>query len=257
MTRAVGTARAARRSGSAIRAALRERELFPVFRAPRTLFNAPAGGERSVAVQPWPVARIADVATAAGVSPNDVSVAMIAGALRAYLLERDALPDTPMLGMLPVSMRTGTEADERNIFGGAVCNLGTHLDDPAERLQVINRSMDYNKRFIRSLPQQVAIHLAGIICAPVGSGRIPPVFNVSISQVPAPREPLYRGGARLLGTYALAPTLSGQALNFGLVSDGENVTFSVVGNTATVAGVDRFLGLFETALKDLERAAGQ
>ncbi|MGA5466339.1 wax ester/triacylglycerol synthase family O-acyltransferase [Mycobacterium sp. NPDC050041] len=255
-TRAAGTARAARRSASAIRAALRERELFPVLRAPRTMFNAPAGGERSVAVRSWPMARITDVAKAVGVSPNDVSVAMISGALREYLTDCDALPDTPMLGMLPVSMRTGTEANERNIFGSAVCNLGTHLEDPVQRLRIINRSMDYNKRFIRSLPQQVAIHLAGLICAPVGSGRIPPVFNVSISQVPAPREALYRGGARLLATYALAPTLSGQALNFGLISDGENVTFSAVGNTATVPGLARFLDLFETALKDLERAAG-
>ena len=255
------TAVATHRSVSMIRGALRERELFPALRVPRTMFNAAGGGPRSAAVHTWPSQQVNDIARAAGVSANDVVVAMTAGALRSYLIERDALPDTPLAGMVPVSIRTATDVDERNILGSAVCNLATHIDDPVERLRLISESMTYNKQFIRSLPRQVAIHLAGLICAPVGSGtgisaRIPPVFNVAISHVPAPRETLYRKGARLEATYALPPTLTGQALNFGVISDAHTVAFSVVACAEIVPGADQLLDHLEVSLKELERAVG-
>jgi WS/DGAT/MGAT family acyltransferase len=260
-TAIVDTAVAARRSVSLIRGALRERDLFPALRAPRTMFNAAGGGPRSAAVRTWPLQRVNDVARAAGVSANDVVVAMTAGALRSYLVERDALPGTPLAGMLPVSIRTAGDVDERNILGGAVCNLATHIPDPVERLRLVSESMTYNKQFIRSLPRQVAIHLAGLICAPVGSGsgisaRIPLVFNVAISHVPAPRETLYRRGARLEATYALPPTLAGQALNFGVVSDAHNVAFSLVASAGIVPGAEQLLDHLEVSLKELERAVG-
>jgi diacylglycerol O-acyltransferase len=252
---------ATRRSGAAIRAAMRERDLFPALRAPRTMFNTAGGGPRRAAVRAWPMQRIDDVARAAGVSANDVVVAMTAGALRSYLMERDARPDTPLAGMVPVSIRTADDVDERNILGSAVCNLATHIDDPGERLRLVSESMSYNKQFIRSLPRQVAIHLAGLICAPVGSGtglsaRIPPVFNVAISHLPAPRETLYRKGARLEATYALPPTLTGQALNFGVVSDGHTVAFSLVACLGIVPGAAQLLDHLEVSLKELERAVG-
>jgi diacylglycerol O-acyltransferase / wax synthase len=252
---------AARRSASVIRQALRERDLFPALRAPRTMFNAAGGGLRTAAVRTWPLQRVNDVARAAGVSANDVVAAMTAGALRSYLMDRDALPDTPLAGMLPVSIRTADDVDERNILGSAVCNLATHLDDPGERLRLVSDSMTYNKQFIRSLPRQVAIHLAGLICAPVGGGsgitaRIPLVFNVAISHVPAPRETLYRKGARLEATYALPPTLTGQALNFGVVSDAHNVAFSLVACAEIVPGAEQLLDHLEVSLKELERAVG-
>ena len=68
------------------RAALVEQELTLPFRAPRTMFNVPIGGARRVAAQSWPLARIRDVKAAAGVTVNDVVLAMCAGALRAYLV---------------------------------------------------------------------------------------------------------------------------------------------------------------------------
>lgn len=253
---------ATRLSMSLIRQALKERDLFPAFRAPRTMFNAAGGGARRAAVRSWPLPRISDIARATGVSINDVVVAMIAGALRSYLVEREALPGAPLAAMVPVSIRTAGDADERNILGGAVCNLATHIADPAERLRIISESMTYNKQFIRSLPRQVAIHLAGLICVPVGGGtglgsKIPPVFNVGISHMPAPREVLYRRGAQLEATYALPPTLSGQALNFGVVSDSRTVAFSLVGCAAAVPDAEQLLEHLDAALRELEHSVGE
>ena len=78
---------------------------------------------------------------------NDVVLAMCSGALRYYLLEQDALPDTPLIAMVPVSLRTEDEADAGgNLVGSILCNLATDVEDPAQRLEVISESMRSNKK---------------------------------------------------------------------------------------------------------------
>ena len=57
------------------------------------MFNVPIGGARRCAAQSWPLKRVIAVKDAAGVTVNDVILAMCAGALRAYLIEQNALPD--------------------------------------------------------------------------------------------------------------------------------------------------------------------
>jgi diacylglycerol O-acyltransferase / wax synthase len=250
-----------RESVSLIRAALRERDRVPFLRAPRTMLNVASGGARSTVVDSWSLERMTKVARAAGVSVNDVSLAMIAGALRNYLGERNELPDVPLVAMVPVTLRNDDDLEGRNLLGGALCNLGTHVDDPAERLEIVSDSMRYNKKFVRELPRQAALHLAGLLSVPISGGSgvgasIRPIYNLTVSHVPAPKEPLYRNGARLDATHALPPTFRGQALNFGVVNDADNAHFAAVGCAGTVPGVDRVVAHLETSLKDLERSVG-
>lgn len=92
------------------RAALLEQQLTLPFRAPRTRLNVPIGGARRCAAQSWSLQRVKDVKNAAGVTVNDVVLAMCAGALRAYLADQDALPEKPLVAMVPVSLRGADEA---------------------------------------------------------------------------------------------------------------------------------------------------
>lgn len=255
------TAKSVRRSVALMLSALRERELIPALRAPRTVFNVAPGGPRRCATQSWPLDRIGAVARAAGVTVNDVALAMCAGALRAYLAERNALPDAPLVAMAPVNLRSEDDDRRANVLGAAVCNLATDIDDPVKRLEAIHASMQRNVEIIRELPQQVAIQLAGLICAPISGGRglaakVPPVFNLTITHVRGRSEPLYWGGARLEGMYPLAPTLRGQVLNFGLFSRAEELDFGLAASVAAVPDPERLMGHIETALKDLELAVG-
>ena len=119
---------------------------------------------------------------------------MCAGALRAYLIERDALPDTPLVAMVPVSLRAEDEQDcGGNMVGTILCNLATDTDDPAKRLDAISTSMRDNKKVFAELPEDAG---AGVVGVPdvaasaltvVPGVRViaPPPFNIVISNVPA------------------------------------------------------------------------
>ncbi|HZU50232.1 MAG TPA: wax ester/triacylglycerol synthase domain-containing protein, partial [Mycobacterium sp.] len=103
LTGALGsTAALAPSTLSLARAALLEQQLALPFQAPKSMFNVRIGGARRVAAQSWSLDRIRHVKSASGVTLNDVVLAMSAGALRAYLIEQNALPDTPLVAMVPV-----------------------------------------------------------------------------------------------------------------------------------------------------------
>ena len=95
---------------------------------------------------------------------------MCAGALRHYLIDQNALPDAPLIAMVPVSLRTEAEADTGgNMTGMMLCNLATDTDDPAKRLEAISTSMRKNKKVFSQLPRVQALALSATMMAPLGS----------------------------------------------------------------------------------------
>jgi diacylglycerol O-acyltransferase len=245
------------------RAALLEQQLTLPFAAPKTMFNVNIGGARRVAAQSWPLERIRRVKTAAGVTVNDAILAMCAGALRAYLQEQDALPDAPLIAMVPVSMRGEDDDTSGNQVGAILCNLGTHVEDAEQRLGVISDSMRSNKKVFSQLPKMQALALSAVNISALGLAMVPgfvattrPPFNIVISNVPGPRKPLYWNGSRLDGNYPLSIALDGQALNITMANNGDNLDFGLVGCRRSVPHLQRLLGHLEDALKDLERSVG-
>lgn len=245
------------------RAVLLEQNLTRTFSAPKTMFNVKIGGARRVAAQSWPIARIKAVKQAAGgVTVNDVVLAMCSGALRAYLLEQGALPDAPLIAMVPVSLRSEADADAGgNQVGAILCNLATDVKDPAARLQTIADSMRGNKQVFSGLSKTESMALSALLLSPIALSAVPgfvdatpPPFNIVISNVPGPRVPMYWKGARLDGNYPLSIALDGQALNITLVNNGDNLDFGLVGCRHSVPHLQRLLGHLEDSLTDLEAA---
>ena len=73
--------------------------------APRTILNQPITAARRFAAQDWPLERLRAISKASGTTLNDVVLAMCSGAMRTYLLELDALPDTTLVSMVPVGLK--------------------------------------------------------------------------------------------------------------------------------------------------------
>ena len=136
-------------------------------------------------------------------------------------------------------------------------------DDPAKRLQTIHESMRSNKKVFSQLPRFQALALSAmnmgslaLAAVPGWVASTPPPFNLVISNVPGPTQPMYCGGARLDGNYPLSSVLDGQALNITLVSNADNLDFGLVGCRRSVPHLQRLLAHLESSLKDLERAVG-
>ncbi len=231
--------------------------------APRTMFNVPIGGARRFAAQSWSLDRVRKVAHAAGVSRNDVVLAMCSGALRDYLIEQRALPDIPLIAMVPVSLRRKTDPGEAsgNNIGALLCNLATDLSDPGKRLAAIHQSMRNGKRLFSELTPLQTLLLSGINVAQLGASPIPgvvnntrPPFNLVISNVPGPRKQMYWNGAALDGIYPASVLLDGQAVNITLTSSADTLCFGVTGCRRSVPHLQRILTHLDTALVELEAA---
>ncbi len=116
------------------------------FTAPRTSFNTALTPRRSYAFTSLDLRTVKAVKTAAGCTVNDVVLALCSGALRIYLDERGEVLDSSLVAMVPVSVRT---EDERDALGNKVsmmlCTLASDIDDPTERLKMIQGCMSEAK----------------------------------------------------------------------------------------------------------------
>jgi diacylglycerol O-acyltransferase len=248
-----------------VQRALREQTGTMSLSAPKSMFNVPITGARRFAAQSWPMERIRRIGKASDATVNDVVLAMCAGALRRYLVSMDALPDAPLIAMVPVSLHgedTGS-SDGGNAVGTVMCNLATHLADPAERLVAVNRSMQEGKEALKSMTPTQILLMSAIGMSPLAvlpalglSGSVRPPFNLVISNVPGPREPLYWNGARLDGLYPLSIPLEGQALNITCTSYSHEIAFGLTGCRRTVPHLQHLLGYLDDELAALEDAAG-
>jgi WS/DGAT/MGAT family acyltransferase len=233
------------------------------FQAPRTIFNVQITGARRFAAQKWDLDRIKAVRKATGATLNDVVLAMCSGALRRYLLQLDALPDRPLIAMVPVSLRGKQKKSEAsgNSVGAILVNLGTHLADPAERFHAIQESAQIAKRSLAELSPLQILALSGLTMAPLAFAPIPgvvkltpPPFNLIISNVPGAQRPLYWNGAKLQGMYPLSIPYDGQALNITITSYAGALNFGLTGCRRNVPHLQRLLTYLEESLVELETA---
>lgn len=236
------------------------------FEAPHTRFNTKLGPRRAAAGTSLDRERIRAVQDAARVTGNDVMTALIAGALRAWLLERDQLPDRTMVAMCPVSVRDRDGGSERedhggNKFGLGLCPLGTDIADPAERLAFIHLAM-------KNIKHQVATKGSGAMLAVMGpaigstvvlpllpfSTLLPPSCNMAISNVPGPREEMYYNGAHLDEIYPVSSVFDGMGLNVTVCNYAGRVGVGYVTDADVMPRVAELIPLTERALADLEAA---
>ncbi|HEX4903186.1 MAG TPA: wax ester/triacylglycerol synthase family O-acyltransferase [Acidimicrobiales bacterium] len=234
--------------------------------APRTPFNVPVTGARRFAADSWSIDRVRAAGAPHGATVNDVVLGMSAGALRRYLLDQGALPDEPLVAMVPVSLKArGADDSTGNAVGAVLCSLGTHLDGAAARLEHIQESMHRNKDRLEGLtPAQIlalsALNLAPAVLPMSPLARTPaaellrPAFNVVISNVPGPKQPLYWNGARLTGNYPLSVLTDGQAVNITTASYAGSLDFGILGCRRAVPSLQRLLGYLEEELVELESA---
>lgn len=194
------------------------------FAGPPTRFNRPPTPNRVYAHTTLSLSDLRFCRRAFGCTLNDVFVTLAGGALRRYLVARGELPERALTAAVPVSIR-GDQDDPH--FGNANfiwgVSTGSDVADPEERLRGVARSTRAARAAFEASDRRLPIdwlefwalrrmyliwfqRLAGKLL-----GR--PAFNVILSNVPGPREPLYSDGARVMAIRSMGPLTRAQGLN--------------------------------------------
>jgi len=211
------------------------------FRGPRTSFNRPVTANRSFAFTAVPLADVKAIKDAFGTTVNDVVLALCTTALRRYLQQRDELPDTPLTAVVPVSTRTpGEMGSYGNRVSGLFAMLPTNLADPIERLRSVRNAAEDAKHLYASGVEDTLMEWADVpppIAMALGvrlvtwthlAEKLPPIFNLLISNVPGSPVPLYLAGAPVAAIYPLGPVLDNIGLNITILSHVDQIDFGLV-----------------------------
>ena len=198
---------------------------------------------------------------------NDVILAICAGALRKYLLEKDQLPVKPLVAMVPISIRSSSkETDEGNQISSMLIQLATHIEDPVERLEAIHENAIREKTYQGAIGAETLAHMAGAV--PFGiahqAARLysrfhiselhNPVFNVTITNVPGPQFPLYLNGHKLQSIMGMAPIIDGMGLIITVFSYNGQVTISPTSDANSMPDIDIFAKYLRESANELEAA---
>ncbi|MCF7548499.1 wax ester/triacylglycerol synthase family O-acyltransferase [Pseudonocardia sp. WMMC193] len=201
---------------------------------------------------------------AGGGTVNDVVLAVVAGALRRWLIARGEpiFPDSVVRAMVPVSVRgRGPGSDGGNRISAVFVELPVGDPDPVRRLQSIARQMEARKRFGRSAGTTAVVGLASLATpvmhemgARLSSRLSSRLFNVVVTHVPGPPRPLYAMGARMRDMYPVVPLAHGQAVAIGVTSYDGTVCYGLDADRDALPDVDVLAEAVNDSLAELKEA---
>ncbi len=236
-------------------------DLVNMRQAPQCLLNEPITGSRRFAAQSYPMERFKRLSQKFNVTLNDILLAVCGSALRNYLISQHALPDKPLICMVPMSIREADDTELGNQIAAILANLGTHVADPVNRLEIVHRSIVAAKNLYSEMSQQEISNYTSFMMIPSGvhmfTGKAPgfQTYNVTISNVPGPKEKLYWNGTELDGIYPVSIPLNRNALNITLLSYADQFEFGFTACRKTLPSMQRLLDYVENGIAELEVAA--
>jgi diacylglycerol O-acyltransferase len=234
-------------------------------RAPRTPFNGRISPHRSFAFGSLSLDKVKAIKNQLGITVNDVVVTLCASAVRRWLLDRDELPRSPLIAMVPVSVRA---AAERQAFGNRISAMivpiPTDVADPRRRLLRAHELLMSAKANHAALPASLLTDATSFIPPAVAAlaarttvellGRTRPPLNLVISNVPGPRDPLYCAGARLETMYPVSVVVDGVGLNMTVMSYRDHLDFGIVTDQGQIPDAWPFMAHLRDALDEMETA---
>jgi len=231
------------------------------FTSPRSVLNGRVRAKRRFATQKFSIERMRTLAKAAGGSLNDVVLAMCGGAVRRFLEESGNLPEKSLSASIPVSVRPKDDQGTGNAITFIIATLGTDIADAAQRFEAIKTSVQHAKAHVQSLPRQAMEQYTLLLMSPTIAtmmtgiaGRVRPMYNVMVSNVPGPDKRLYFRGAELLATYPASVVTHGMALNITCQSYAGEMDFGITGCHATLPKMQRLAVYLADAFHELETA---
>ena len=229
--------------------------------APSSPLNVAPGAQRRFSSVRTDLDDYRRVRAAHGGTVNDVVLATVTGALRAWLLTRGepVTPASTLRALVPVSVRDSAGRGQLgNRVSPVVVDLPVGEGNPVMRLHQVSFAMRDHQESGSAVGAEALVALSGF--APptlhslgarvaAGLGRRP--FNLVVTNVPGPQFPLYAAGARLLEVYPVVPLSAGQALTVGLTSYDGGVFYGLNADRDAMSDVDVLAGCLQESLAEL------
>ena len=233
--------------------------------APLTPLNTPIGEQRRYGMAATSLDDYKRIRKAhapdATITVNDVVLAVVAGALRAWLLTRGepAKPSSSVRAMVPVSIRSPEQAGTLgNRISSFFVDLPIGEPNAVMRLHQVSYAMRAHKESGQAVGADLIAGLAGFapptmhaLSAQMGSSFSQRMFNTIVTNVPGPQFPLYAAGARMLATYPVVPLVKNQAVSIGLTSYDGGVYYGLNADRDAMADVDVLAQCIQDSMAEL------
>lgn len=242
--------------------------------APDTPLNEPISRSRRFAVVESDLAAYRRIHARYGCTINDVVLAVIAGALRYWLLSREEpLTESRIVrAMVPMSVYVENSDEDRadgtiqvhpqGEVSSFLVDLPVGEPNAVVRLSHIAHSGEAYLRQRRRVAAQSMIRLSGFapatmhaVGARVATGFSQRMFNLMITNAPGPQHPLYLAGARMVAMYPVSPLLKNQVLSIALTSYDGRIYYGLNADRDAMPDVDVLTSLLHESLEELSDAS--
>jgi len=238
--------------------------------APKTRFNRVISSHRVVEGRSF---KLADIKTIRlledGAKVNDVFLAIVGGAMRKYLLSKQDLPKATLTAMAPISVRSKNEkGDMGNQVAAMIAPLGTHIEDPAERLAYVHSKTVNSKAMTDAMGARNMTEMSKVSPAlfmalgaqlftrlGLADRGVGPPFSTVVTNVPGPPIPIYSTGARLESMMGLLCLNDGLGLGHVVQSYCDEATISFTACRELLPDPEFYIECIEGSFNELLAAA--
>jgi WS/DGAT/MGAT family acyltransferase len=238
------------------------RSVFDMGARPPSPFDVRIGPNRRFAMTEAPVQRFKDVKDALGGTVNDVVLTVVGAALSRLLRSRgEPTRGRTMRVMVPVSVRAGGEGGLGNRVAPAFVDLPVGSMSPKRRLSLVREGTRHLKESMMAMSVDTIIGLGayapgGLLAAAARAASRGPWFNLIVSNIPGPQQPMYLAGARLLGSYPSMPLGENSALSIACSSLAGTMAFGLTADWDGMPDIDRLALALDDSLAEVAKAAG-
>src|SRR5262245_6712862 len=223
---------------------------------PQEPLNQPITGSRHLAWFHRPLEDLKSIGRPLGASVNDVLLAAATGGVRRYQRSHDQDP-VPLKPMVPVNVTEGGEESELgNRISFVFIDLPCDEPDPLRRLQDVRLQMTERKE--AGVPEGGDTVMAMLKYMPRGAQHVvsrriasPRTFNLTVSNIPGPRQPMYMLGCELEAAYPVVPIADEHALSIGMTTIRDECCFGLYTASEVMPDSDDLAGAVNDSIDEL------
>lgn len=230
--------------------------------ASATPFNQPIGPHRQFDWLSMEMSALQEIRHRLGGSFNDVVLAIVAGAVRRFLLRRKlGVADLTFRVFVPVSTRTSAQRGAMgNRVAGWIVDLPIDEPDARRRLERVSETTAHLKEsqaahgteILTEVLEWTGATLLGLAIR-LASQASP--FNLVVTNVPGPPTALYLLGARMLEVYPLVPLFMGQALGIALFSNAGKLFWGFNADWDALPDLNHLVAAVDASFAELQAHA--